>query len=88
MVANSTEELGEALIGLHFWTVPLPDGVRPIQNPACQHRAHQSHLVLLGGRPGMTGKVEVTLQEKPPTMSWGAVKPLREGQVDIADWTR
>jgi hypothetical protein len=35
------EELVEALIGLHFWTVSLPDGLCSLQSPACQHRDHQ-----------------------------------------------
>jgi hypothetical protein len=35
----------------------------------------------------MTCKVEVTLQEKLPTVSWGADKALREEQLDIADRT-
>ena len=59
------EKLGEVLIGLHFWSVPLSDGVGPLHSPACQHRDHQGHLVPLGGCPGMTGQVEVTLQERP-----------------------
>ena len=73
VIEDGTEEFGEGLMGMHFWSIPLPDGVRPLQRPACQHQDHQGHPVPLGGRSGMTGQVEDTLQETPPTMIWGAV---------------